>query len=47
MTDAWKFFQTGYNCRLIIQADSRLNGKISVKIISFDNEKLTAFMFPN
>ena len=29
----WWWYNTGYNCKVVIQANPKLNGKISMKIL--------------
>ena len=44
---SWSWWATGYLCRMVISADSKLNAKIVMNIKKTSSEKITVFLQPN
>ena len=43
----WGYFEPGSYCRMVYQADAKLNGKLIVQVEEIDDCEVTVYMMPN
>lgn len=46
-TRAWGLFENALNCKMVIKADGKLNGKLRVDIIEAKGTTVTTYLMPN
>jgi len=44
-SESWGWLLAAYNCKLVFSADEGLNGKLTVQILSLDENSASAYIY--